>query len=199
MKKIAIIALYGVIMLTFSGCCLSYDYTDENGLGIGYSELGNSAFISEVNIKKGDSFSIILPDEYNGIVVKDLGGCFGRGVPCPFYINIDIQAVYPDCDECYCTDEEYLYDDTLDWWDSVGIIDCEFTITLPSNLENIVDADMCVYVAEFNSYNGTVVAKAIRPTVYLNISEDNKNFYTENGKLYDKHTKELIDGFIYKD
>ena len=35
------------------------------------------------------------------------------------------------------------------------------------------------------------------PTVYINCSEDNKHFYSKDGKLYNKKTDELISNFSY--
>lgn len=181
----------------FSGCSLFYDYTYENGVGIGYSKIEKSAFVADIGWKTGDSFTIVLPNEYNGIPIKELGGYFGRGVPSPFRFMIDINALFPDCDDCYATDEKRLYDEPPAWWNNAEITNCDFVITLPSRLERIRYVSMDVFVAVYNLEDGTVFVKIIRPTYYFYISGENAAFYTKDGKLYDKKTNALIDEFVY--
>ncbi len=72
-------------------------------------------------------------------------------------------------------------------------------MTLPKSLNEIL---LCyadyVLIDKYANNNNEIVVKIYRPVIYLKISEDNKTFYTQDGKLYKKKTDELVDCFIYE-
>jgi len=105
-----------VFLLTTSPSFYSFDWT--GNIHVGYSEIENNAFITNINWNTDDSLEIILPSTYDNIQVKELGGYYGRGVPSPFNISTDIEAMFPNADEYFSTNESYLYEDNLDRWDS---------------------------------------------------------------------------------
>ena len=179
-------------------CSLFYCYEKNGAFGIGFSKIENSAFVSDVDYNYGDDKKIVLPSEYNGIKIKALGGYFGRGVPAPFCLSVDVKSILFGADEYYATSERYLYDKTTGWWDETEIVDCRVDIVLPEYLEKaeylLLDE---IFVAEFKKENGKTLAKIFRPTFSFSISENNKNFFTENGKLYYKNSGLLIDGIVY--
>jgi len=181
----------------FCGCSLSYDFEDVNGLGIGYSESENRAFISTIEWKGGDSKEIVLPCDYNGIAIKELGGYFGTGVPCPFGIDIDIENIYTDADRYLSVDDEDIWDETLGRWTEKTVEDYDFIITLPKHLEDATYISACSFVAEYDKGDGIIYAKIIRPRYYFIIDESSEYFYTKEGKLYEKETGRLITDFIY--
>lgn len=178
-----------------AGCSLFYDYEVVNSIGIGYSKTENRGFIAEIDWNQGDSMNIILPSTYENIPIKELGGYFGRGVPSPFAINPSIDDIFQNADYYYGTSENYLYDD-LGYWDECEIYNYNFVITLPDYLDKITFVDKSIEVAEFNLEDGTVLAKIFRSTFYFNLTTTNKNFYTNDGYLYDNEGI-LIDDFVY--
>lgn len=188
----------GIFLFCASSCSLFYDLVEENGIAIGYSKVEKNGFISCVEWKTGSPKDIVLPSEYNGFVIKELGGYIGKGYPCPFCVSVNVREIYADADDYFSTDEKYLHDETLSWWDEVEIIDYDFCITLPDKLETLTYIDSSVQVAEYVQEDGTVLAKVIRPTCYFYIAESNKTFYTQNGCLYYKKNNERAEGFIYR-
>ena len=86
-KKLMCIS--SILSLLFcSSCSLTYDYIEVDNIDIGYSKIERSAYIGRVSCKDSEDRNIVLPSTYNNIVIKELGGYFGRGVPTPFGIDI---------------------------------------------------------------------------------------------------------------
>jgi hypothetical protein len=197
-KKFLSVLFCGISLFCASSCCLFYDMTEENGISIGYSKAERNGFISRVEWQTDKPREIVLPSEYNGLTIRELGGYIGRGYPCPFYVSVNIREIYTDADDYSSTDEKYLYEENLSWWDEVEITDYDFCITLPDELESLTFIDSSVQVAKYVREDGTVSAKVVRPTCYFYISESNKTFYTENGCLYYKKNKERAECFIYR-
>ena len=71
-------------LLFCSSCSLTYEYIELDNIDIGYSKIERSAYIGRVSSKDSEDRNIVLPSKYKNIVIKELGGYFGRGVPTPF-------------------------------------------------------------------------------------------------------------------
>lgn len=196
-KLIYLISIFSFVLCNFS-CCLTYDCTQVNNIIFGYSKIEKSAFIGGITYHEGEEKNIILPEKYNSITIKDLGGYFGRGVPTPFGIQIIISPDYP-YEEIYNTLEEYIYDSDLKWWDDYEVNNYFFTITLPSKLKNITYTSCKdILVITSKKEDNTIFASIYRPVYYFIIDEDNPNFYTKEGKLYNKSTNQLYEEFLYE-
>lgn len=106
--------------------------------------------------------------------------------------------MFPNADEYFSTNESYLYEEDLDWWDSKEVNTFKFIITLPINLTKVTFVDNSIGVANFIDVDGKMHAKIFRPTFYFIISSNNESFYTKDGYLYTKDNV-LVDDFVYYD
>ena len=181
-----------------SSCSLTYDYIEEDNIDIGYSKIERSAYIGRISCKETEEGNIILPSKYNNIVIKELGGYFGRGVPTPFGIDILINPPL-SYEEMYTTKEEYIYQSDLNWWDDYEVTTYKYYITLPSKLEKVTyTACKEIFVVTTKEEDNSIFAHIYRPVYHFFIEEENPYFYTEEGKLYNKKTNQLYEEFLYE-
>ncbi|GEM_PF-2015323 len=198
-KSIVILILFALLFLCSSSCCMFYDIEDETYEGhemcIGFAEKTNCGFIGYVAVESGDGETVVLPDEYRGIPITELGGYMGRGYPCPFLI----EPIFIEEDEEHTvfqssveffeekTGKEYLYRDIV------------YHVVLPKHLKEIVfvhgDA---YYFVENNDEASTEPITVYRILYEFEMDEENPYFYTEDGKLYEKKTSALVDDFLYE-
>lgn len=196
--KSALCFCFAAFAFLFCSCSLFYDYDKVGAFGIGYSKIEKNAFVADFDYVFGGENRIVLPSEYKGIKIKTLGGYFGRGVPSPFGVSINDDEINAGAKERYVTEESYLYDENLGWWDEVEIINCELTVVLPEYLEKIEFIRLSeIFVGEYELKNGKIKAKVVRPSFCFSISENNEYFYTLNGKIYNKKDNSLINGIVY--
>ncbi len=190
-SKKAIRVLSPIVFLCLSSCSLTYAYqADENGIQICYSELENNAFIGSVSLESEETEEIILPNEYNGIPITVLGGYFGRGVPTPF--NVIFDSPHEE-GKGFIT----WNDETDDSFKDATIHDLTLSLILPKNLKSIDYVEKYVHGVELTNEDGTTHAEIYRVRLCLSIDENNAYFYSEDGKLYDRKTNQLINEFIY--
>lgn len=156
-------------------------YTDNGTFDIGYSR--KSAFISNYEWDDNqDHMKVVLPNEFKGVPVTQLGGYFGRGVPAPFniilnekYSNDGITSVIPE-------------EAPSDWYaDGYTIIEYKFIIVLNSNLKELFFGGSELYF-RFKHDDGKYTL--YHPTYYYECAEDNKVFYCKDGVIYLKVTDE---------
>lgn len=124
-----------------------------------------------------DDMTVIIPDKYENMKINSLGGYYGTGVPVLFFVEIP-KKLHPtvtsvtESEECIGGTEK--------------AVTYNFTVKLGKNikyLENFCykeyyedgDNDV-VYIIEYN----------------YECSEDNKWYYSKDGKLYNKSTDELM-------
>ena len=187
-KKLCLI--FSIFPLT--GCSMSYTMFEVGNIEIGYSELERNAFIASIYYARGDDTNIELPTYYEKAKVTELGGYFGRGVPCCFGIN----EVFYFFDEGYINAYGFLWREmSLLINGKVEIEEIYFNITLPRYLEKITYADYYCSAAEYLN-DGETITKIFKPTVNFTISEENEYFYTLDGRLYNKSDDSLALDFI---
>ena len=185
-------------LLFCSSCSLTYEYIELDNIDIGYSKIERSAYIGRVSSKETEGRNIVLPSKYNNIVIKELGGYFGRGVPTPFGIDILINPPL-SYEEMYTTKEEYIYQSDLNWWDDYEVTTYKYYITLPSKLEKVTyTACKEIFVVTTKEEDNSIFAHIYRPVYHFFIEEENPYFYTEEGKLYNKKTNQLLEEFLYE-
>ena len=83
------------LMLCFSGCVLEEtsllysDYTEIDGFYVAINKTANCCFVGSYNCTEyTENLEVTIPDDYEGIPIKRIGGYYGRGVPTPFSINL---------------------------------------------------------------------------------------------------------------
>ena len=104
MKKTVAFLLLVSFLLCLSACDLDgvayfYSYAGEyNGFGIDVNKLANCCFVSGYTCTEyTEGMEITIPDDYNGIPIKRVGGFSGIGAPSPF--RIDLSQVYMNAPE----------------------------------------------------------------------------------------------------
>ena len=148
-----------------------------------------SAYVWDGDPEKTD---IVIPEKFDKQKVKCLGGYLGRGFPSPFYIDCDSYlGIKSDVDEMgesmtFSMDASMIEPGTR-------VIYTDFTIHLSKYIEKIyARADATEYTV-----NGEKIAYC--PRVRIICDEDNKTFYSKDGKLYYRQDDTLADGFFYGD
>ena len=209
MKKSCMLVL--VIALVF--CVLGYIVVDRcilvemslnyscdgevDGLWICVNEKGKRCFANAyICTEYEENQEITIPDEYDDKPITKIGGYSGRGVPSPFSISLE------DEDLCVNAPEgsEYhaIFSGGSDFEenlpDNCSVQELPFVLNIGKNVKKIEYVVMDEYYPHINQ-DGSVTF--YHPTVYINCSEENKYFYSENGKLYNKKTDELVSDFSY--
>ncbi|MBQ2943654.1 MAG: hypothetical protein IJD93_03005 [Ruminococcus sp.] len=196
MKRLLAFIFALIVMFSFTGCKLLED------LSLLYAE---SVYVENLHICINDTagccfagpytceeytygMEITIPDEYEGKPIKHIGGYYGRGFPTPFYFGIDALHI-SSSDE-----ENYIEISTID---EVGykIVDLPYVLNIGKNVDSIVYVENEYYTHIED--DGSVVY--YHPVVSINCSEENKHFYSENGRLYSRKTNELVEDFDYAD
>ena len=200
MKKFLVILLSISVMFCLSGCFFDgvssfySNHAEVDGFYIGINKISNCCFVGDYRCTEyTDNLEITIPDEYEDIPVKRIGGYYGRGVPTPFSISLSDSymnaAEGSKYDSIFCGDInefEILEDHVIE--------DVVFNLNIGKNIEIIEFVTMDEYYPHIND-NGSITF--YHPVVNINCSDENKHFYSKDGKLYDKKTDELISDFAY--
>ena len=195
MKKITAILLLISLLFCLSACDFAdaaMFYTDSaeiDGLHIEINKIANRCFVSYYTVSEyTEGMTITIPDDYNGIPIKRIGGFVGTGVPSPF--EIDLFEIYVNAPE----DSDY-YTTYIDHPDNFNIVD-EYTVEevvfqlhIGKNIE-VVDFITNDYYPHINE-DGSITF--YHPIVYITCSEENTTFYSKDGKLYYKSTNALVE------
>ena len=198
MKKTVAFLLLVSFLLCLSACDLDgvayfYSYAGEyNGFGIDVNKLSNCCFVSGYTCTEyTEGMEITIPDDYNGIPIKRVGGFSGIGAPSPF--RIDLSQVYMNAPEGSEFDMIWRYpDDALSV--AYTIENVVFQLHIGKNIEEIDFVFMDDYYPHIDE-DGTVTF--YHPVVYITCSEENTTFYSKDGKLYYKSTNALVEDFAY--
>lgn len=140
-----------------------------------YKKMGGSCEVSHgLWPENADTLTVEIPDEVNGRRVTAMGNSY----PAPFRFNLEGEIAY-------VCGEEMLPEDPV-------IIPRYLTIEIGKNLRVLGDIEMKQYYCDVNDPN-----VFYRILVTIECSEKNRDFYSENGKLYTKAGNRLIDEFFY--
>lgn len=200
MKKFCAIVVALCLTVFLSGCLFEgtaffyADYVEADGFDIAVNKVANCCFVSGYECtEQTENLEITIPDDYNGIPIKRIGGYSGTGFPAPFSISLfPLYVNAPKDSEYYAiftgaavrsrNPEEYTVEDVA------------FTLHIGKNVEVIEYVDMDFYYPHINDDGSITFYHAV---VNITCSGDNKYFYSKDGKLYDKKTNELISEFAY--
>lgn len=195
MKRISAFVFAFIVMLSFTGCELldgmSYLYTDKvsvDNLCICINDTADCCFAGAYSCEEyTDGMEITIPDEHDGKPIKRIGGYYARGVPVAFCL--DISDLYMNAPEgsiysaLHSTVDEAQYQ----------VVDLPYELNIGENIDAVVNVNNSYY--PHIEEDGSVVY--YHPVVSINCSEDNKTFYSENGRLYSKTDNTLVSDFDY--
>ena len=204
MKKIIGIILLINIVLCLFGCffdevsLLYSDFANADGFHICINRTSHCCFVGYYNCTEyTDNLEITIPDEYEGIPIKRIGGSYGRGVPTPF--SISLSDLYMNAPKGKDSRYDGVFHGDLNEFgfvDEYVIEDVVFILNIGKNIEVVDYVVMDEYYPHINE-DGSITF--YHPVVNINCSEENEHFYSEDGKLYDKKTNEMISNFAYAD
>ena len=190
----AVLCLLGSIADDVS---LLYSYEDSfYGFELCVNETANTCFVGQYTCREyTENMEITVPDEYDGKKVTRLGGYFGRGASVPFGISVAHVYMNAPAGDRFAM---IFHDDLTAYRLGVAYYeeDVPFVLNIGRNVKSVENVDLGRKYPHINE-DGSVTF--YHPVVYINCSEENKNFYSENGKLYNKKTDELITDFDYAD
>ena len=140
-----------------------------------YNKLGGSCVVSHgLWPEAEETLTVEIPDEMNGRRVTAMGDSY----PDPFLFNFEEGTAYA----CH---EEMLPEDAV-------IIPRYLTVEIGKNLRVLGDIEMKQYYCDQKDPK-----VFYRILVTVECSEKNRNFYSENGKLYTKAGNRQVDAFFY--
>lgn len=203
MKKLISFALVLSLALCLSGCVATYllsrysESAEKDGFNIAFNSTARRCYVSYYTCREyAESYEITIPDEYDGMPIKQIGGYFGTGFPDPFSISLaELYMNAPEESEYFGTFHEDSIND-IDIPDEYTVVNVVFKLNIGQNIEVIEYVDMDRYYPHINEDSSITF---YHPVVEIACSEENKHFYSKDGKLYNKSNNELITDFAYND
>ena len=200
MRKLLVLLLSIVMVFCLSGCVLeeiSLLYSDtgeKDGFFIAVNETADCCFVGGYNcVEYTENMEIIIPDDYEDIPIKRIGGYCGRGVPTPFGISLaDLYINAPQGTKYHSVFQGDIADYMIE--ENYTVKNVEFDLYIGKNIETIEFISMNDYYPHINEDNSITF---YHPVVSVTCSEENKFFYSKDGKLYSKSSDELITDFSY--
>lgn len=199
-RTLTLIAVAAAALIVLSGCYNSVG--DIDGLELYTNKSKKDAFVG-VYFWDGDanSTTIVIPDEYEGCAVTAFGGSYDIGVPVGFDViyrtesliseNVSLQSVIQN------ENGEYT---------GLNIEYVDFHLSIGAKISDIDGVDvkcvMAVYVVKDPSavyYREDDFIALYLPRFYITCSDENETFFSQDGKLYYKSSRELVDMFYYTD
>lgn len=179
------------VLVTVTAICLAfafafvtvYSMTWENAkisnLNISYNKITKECIASDFEWDGNtENMTFTVPDEYEGMKIKSLGGAVGLGAPTHFCVMVP-QELHKEVVSGTATE------------DCIGIVDentvtYSFTVNLGENIKNFENFSYQEYFMDKNDKVIYIVE------IKYECSESNKWAYSEDGKLYDKNTNKLL-------
>ena len=161
----------------------SWEETKINNLDVYYSKVTRSCLAGCFEWDGNtENMTITVPDEYEGMKIKSLGGFVGMGTPTLFFIMVP-EYLHPEVVSC------------TEYEDCIGTVS-EYTVTYSFTVnlgKNIKNFEKFTYKDYYMDANDNVVY--IVETKY-ECSQENNWAYSKDGKLYDKKTNQLLGGIF---
>lgn len=200
MRKFLAILLFACLTLYFSGCffensSLFYSNIAEiDGFRIVINKTSNCCFVGRYNCTEyAENLEITIPDDHEGMPIKRIGGYYGRGVPAPFSISlVDLYMNAPEGNKYNAVFNGNINEFKI--IEDYTVKDVVFNLNIGKNIEIIEFVAMDEYYPHINDDGSITFYHSV---VNINCSDENKCFYSKEGKLYNKITNELISDFAY--
>ena len=201
--------IFALIFIVFVGLCIvgaiQMDYNRpkniavENGFEIHYSKHSHLGYVSSYTLDNYTAnMKITLPDSYDGAIINEIGGAqeYGNTKYLDIFIfkmsklvgkNIiesNVSSEYDDKAKNIVYDINY-YDLNLCVGKNIEKINSSFTLNQTYKI--------------FDEETSTLTIHVYQPRVYVDVSSDNKYFYSKDGKVYRKRDNSLITKFFYYD
>lgn len=173
---ITILLLTSVCFLT--GCCLLWgkDALTSGNLMCHTHYIRKICFAGAYTWDSQSNVAVLdIPDSCGEYRVSALGGYVGSGAPVPFFVSI------PDAIFC-CKEETLPQDAEIEYYHLI------------LNIGRYVRDDKFIVMDEFHNVGEN---QFIQILVTVSCSEENQDFYAEDGKLYRKSDDSLVEGFYY--
>jgi len=175
-------------------CSLFYGSSDTyENFDVYYNTHNNEAFVSGYSWPDQSNHDITIPDTYQNsetnetYTVTAMGGFFGRGLPCPFYVDIIPYISIGDSVDDYMT--PYTEEDESNY---ANITYYDFTLNIGPHIKTIfVDTFIYVLVQTDGSKDGYIYR------FYVTVDQNNSTFYSQDGKVYRTKDSSLYSDFIY--
>ncbi len=184
--------------LSFCGCCLMYEYINNavDSFDVGYSDFMDEAFLACYNWDgNSDNMSIEVPEAYKGTPIIGLGGYTGRGVPAPFSISLTDTAKNTLCPQA----AQWTYANHTANIENYTFEKFAFKLHVSKNIKEIENLSMGgIIVAEYEE-KGEKKHTVYVLTCNVTCDENNKTFYSKEGKLYYKKDNKLVEDIVYED
>ena len=198
MKKLVVVILSILLIFSLCGCSLLYDhkYYAVDSFNVGYSDFLNEAFLGDYNWDgTEEGMNITIPEYYNNIKIKGLGGYHGRGVPTSFEIVPNEEARNILCPNAtrwsYVSDTESMDIGTVQY--------LKFTLNISKYIKEIECLNAGGIIAAKYVENEETKYNIYVLTCYVTCNEDNKTFYAKDGKLYFRDGDVLVEDIVYED
>ena len=205
-KRILLLLLTALLILSLSACNSSYSfYNDNSRWDVYVSGLERRAFVNRYNFYMDmiDDREIEVPDEVGGMPVESLGGYSFNGPMLSFQGSKDASVPFYICPDWYFQLQPDLFKKHETFWledpefplnmDDYEMVYMDFTVHIGKNINEIVD--VMDTVERVTLTDGSV--KLYRVRYYFVCDEENKTFYSKDGKLYERWNDGLVDKFCY--
>lgn len=181
-------------------CSLFYELKDCDEYEYGINSLAKCCFFGSYTCNSiDDSLIITIPDTYDGYKVTKLGGYVGKGCPAPFTINFGKQANGSIVSGSSVSEDNNFLKVVKDAEFGVdvpyNVKEIKFTLNIGKYIDKIYSVHPSDYFPHCNEDGSVTYYNAV---MYVKCSDENKSFYSKDGRLYDKHTDTLVDKFTYE-
>lgn len=176
-KKILCLPLC-VLFLLLTGCCLFYGgkMLEQDGLMFFPHQFRKICFVGAYSWDAESTEAVLsVPDSCQGYAVTKLGGSIGSGAPTPFLVNVPGTKMMHG-------------EGTLP--ENAAVEDWHLTLCLGKNVRDIGLVSMnCYYNMGDNRF--------VQILVTVKCDPENRYFYSEDGKLYNREDNSPVPGFFY--
>lgn len=200
MKKYFIILIsifMSIFLVTCNSCAKEVDklfdapeHIKEDGCNYLIYKKYCSIAAFDLNINEEENYYFTVPEYYNGLKVTKLGGYLGRGYPEPFGAKVIIDKNVYNYNNITPFDTDNI---NLKYYENKEYDIKKLYISIGNNIEEFYNClNAGSYYIGINPENNKqhIIFKLEYNFI---ISPTNKYFYSQDGKVYDKETNELVE------
>lgn len=197
MKKLMFLIIF-VMIFSLTGCSQFYDLETDavDGWDVGYSDFYEDAYLGVYNWDGSqENVNIVVPEEYKGYKATKLGGYSGSGYPS----MVKIEPT-DDAKKLLCSDAtEWYHISHISKIENYNIKFVTFNVHVSKNIKEIKELDLGgfiggKYIKDEKEYYDIYVLLC-----NVTCDENNKTFYSKDGKLYYTQDDTLVSDIVYTD